>query len=183
MKRIFVSIGACLLLSSCLGKFGLFNALKDFNQNISQNRFVNNLLFWIISPAYSLAIGGDIIIFNLIEFWTGDNPISMNEGETQSQIVEAADGKKYRITATKNRFDIESLDDSNDLASLVFTPEDMSWTSIHNGEKTVLGSYDDEGYQLYSPEGNICINTEASMNEGIQTIEAYKFDSSLMAGK
>lgn len=182
MKRIFVSVGACLLLSSCLGKFGLFNALKDFNQNISSNRFVNNLLFWIISPAYSLALGGDIIIFNLIEFWTGDNPISMNEGESQSQIVEA-DGKKYRITATKNRFDIEALDGTNEISSLVFTPEDMSWASIQNGEKTILGTYHEDGYELYSPEGNICINAEASMNEGIQSIEAYRFDSSLMAVK
>lgn len=182
MKRIFVSVGVCLLLSSCLGKFGLVTGLKDFNENISSNRFVNNLLFWIITPAYGLATFGDVIIFNVIEFWTGDNPVSLSEGEEQSQIVEA-NGKKYRIIATQNRFDIEVLDGSNEISSLVFTAENMSWTAIQNGQKTILGSFDEEGYQLYTPEGAICISPDASTTEGIQAIEAYQFDTSLVAKK
>lgn len=34
---------------------------------------------------YSFAVFVDAVILNLIEFWTGSNPISMNEGDIEIQ--------------------------------------------------------------------------------------------------
>ena len=71
-----------LLFSSCLGSFSAFNNLKDWNQGVSDSKFVNNLVFWGLNiiPVYGLFFLGDAIIFNVIEFWSGSNPIAMEEG-------------------------------------------------------------------------------------------------------
>lgn len=70
----------CLLLSlmplagGCYGRFPLTKAIYRFNGDVSDNKFITQILFWVfaILPVYDLAILGDAIILNLIEFWTGE---------------------------------------------------------------------------------------------------------------
>ena len=40
-----------LLCSSCIGSFGLFNRVLDWNKDVTDNKFLNELIFIIISPA------------------------------------------------------------------------------------------------------------------------------------
>ena len=64
-------------LSSCYGPFRLTNKLHAWNGQVSQKKFVNELVFlgMCIIPAYEICILGDGLIFNSIEFWGGNNPI------------------------------------------------------------------------------------------------------------
>ena len=50
-------------------------------------------MFWglLIIPVYELAGLGDFVIFNLIEFWTGKNPIAQSGGSAP-EIRGLADG-------------------------------------------------------------------------------------------
>ena len=92
MKKsvICIAMAGTLLFSSCLGTFSAFNNLKDWNQGVSDSKFVNNLVFWGLNiiPVYGLFFLGDAIIFNVIEFWSGSNPIAMEEGESETVQIE-----------------------------------------------------------------------------------------------
>ncbi|CAN0586802.1 unnamed protein product, partial [Ectocarpus sp. 12 AP-2014] len=56
MKKsvICIAMAGTLLFSSCLGSFSAFNNLKDWNQGVSDSKFVNNLVFWGLNiiPVY-----------------------------------------------------------------------------------------------------------------------------------
>ena len=146
MKKTSISLilAAALMTSSCLGSFNLVSGLKEWNDGLTSSKFLDNLIFWGLNiiPVYGVAVLGDVIIFNPIEFWTGSNPISMNEGEVEKQIVRK-NGKKYEVTASKNKFAIEVLKGENqgEKMELVYKEEDQSWNAITpEGENLKLSS-------------------------------------------
>ena len=100
-----------LLCTSCLGSFSAFNNLKDWNMEISDSKFVNNLVFWALNivPVYGLFFLGDTLIFNVIEFWSGSNPIAMNDGEVETQLLKR-NASTYEMIASKNRFVINVIE-------------------------------------------------------------------------
>ena len=66
-----------IICSSCIGSFGLWSSLKDWNNNIG-NKFVNEIVFlaFHIVPVYEVAYLADVIVLNSIEFWSGSNPLA-----------------------------------------------------------------------------------------------------------
>lgn len=84
--------------SGCFGRFALVNKLYDINKGVG-NKWVQTIVFWVfvILPVYELASLGDALIFNLIEFWSGHNPLAMNDGPAQERVVQA-DGKKVTLS-------------------------------------------------------------------------------------
>jgi hypothetical protein len=66
-----------LMTSSCLGPNNAFENLHDWNRNLSENKWANEAVFLglTIIPVYGLFYLGDIIIFNSIEWWGGENPV------------------------------------------------------------------------------------------------------------
>ena len=78
-KRIGVGCLIALLLlgsSGCYGPFQLTQNLHAWNGQVGEkwaNEVVFLVLIWV--PVYGLATLADGLIFNAIEFWTGDNPI------------------------------------------------------------------------------------------------------------
>ncbi|MGB7631149.1 MAG: DUF3332 family protein [Candidatus Deferrimicrobium sp.] len=63
------------LSAGCFGKFQLTRKVYDINQSID-DKYVRSAATWIfvIVPVYELAALLDLIVFNVIEFWTGENP-------------------------------------------------------------------------------------------------------------
>ena len=93
-KKSFTSV-ACLLLSgsmlvSCVGSFRLFNKLATWNKQATGNKFLNELIFILISPAYAVCGVADVLVLNTIEFWSGKNPVRADIGKTRQ--VEGSDG-------------------------------------------------------------------------------------------
>ena len=67
-----------LTTSSCLGPDNLYGSLKNWNATVSDQDWLDEVIFigfWVI-PIYPFALLGDVVIFNTVEYWTGDNPIS-----------------------------------------------------------------------------------------------------------
>jgi len=90
MKRLIaaVLIGSVLALSlaSCFGSFKAIRTVYKWNDSLD-NKWVKTLVFWAftIIPVYGIIALADAIVFNLIEFWTGDNPLtsaSLPDGAT-----------------------------------------------------------------------------------------------------
>ena len=83
MKKTILALGctATLFGAGCIGPNNAYNAVQNWNAQLTETRIVNELLFllgWII-PAYPLIWTGDLLIFNSIEFWGGENPIPRPE--------------------------------------------------------------------------------------------------------
>ncbi len=159
MKRNLIIAGALslsMLSSSCLGSFNAFNNLKDWNMQVSNSKFVNNAIFWGLNiiPVYGLFFLGDAIIFNVLEFWTGSNPIAMADGETETQIANV-DGQQVKMTAQKNQFKIEVLEgeDQGKIVEMVYTPENKTWNAKDGDKLIKLASFKDGFYMVYTPSG------------------------------
>nr|WP_320119076.1 DUF3332 domain-containing protein [uncultured Marinifilum sp.] len=166
MKKVNVFLLACLFFilsigqTGCYGPFRLTKNLHEWNSTVG-DKFINALVFFafIVIPVYEVAVLVDGVVLNTIEFWTGDNPIAMKEGEKDVQIVKK-DGKKYRITASKNKFHIEQIKgpDKGRYADLLFDPATESW-SLKDGDKDLqkLVSIQEEAnlIEIYKPNGDI----------------------------
>ncbi len=117
------------MLISCYGSFVVFHKLHKWNGTIGNKwlRSTLHIVLWII-PVYEICILVDLIILNVVEFWSGSNPMAMKEGQREDQIVQYK-GEKYQITATKNRFDIVRLTGpkSGERAALVYVPDSSAW--------------------------------------------------------
>ena len=171
-----------LLSSSCLGSFSAFNNLREWNEGVTNSKFANNLIFWGLNiiPVYGLFFAGDVLIFNVIEFWSGSNPIAMKEGQKETQVAEIK-GKKVEMTATKNNFKIEVLEgkDKGKIVELIYTPENKTWNAKKGDELIKLASFKDGFYMVYTPNGEsfkLDANATKEHNKVIlnQNIDSYQ---------
>ena len=67
-----------LTCSSCLGPDNLYNSVKNWNAGISKQDWVSELVFigFYIIPVYPIALLGDVLIFNTIDYWTGKSTLN-----------------------------------------------------------------------------------------------------------
>lgn len=77
MNRIApLALIAALAVSqpACYGSYGAFNKVHAWNGQATGNKVANSAIhlgLWIL-PVYELALLGDFVIFNNIEFLTGE---------------------------------------------------------------------------------------------------------------
>lgn len=100
---VCATLSGSVLFSSCIGSFGLWNSLKDWNQGVS-NKFVNELIFlaFHIVPVYEIAYLADVLVLNSIEFWSGSNPTA-SIGEVKT--VQGENGE-YLVKTNENGYTI-----------------------------------------------------------------------------
>lgn len=96
-------LGGSLLCSSCIGSFGAWNSLKDWNMGIG-HKAVNELVFiaFHIIPVYEVAYLADVLVLNSIEFWSGSNP--MVDVGTE-KVIHGEDGE-YLVRTNENGYTI-----------------------------------------------------------------------------
>lgn len=82
--------------SGCFGKFALTRKVYGWNDTLG-NKFVKTLVFWglIIIPVYELAGAADYFIFNLLEFWTGSNPMADNRDIQRRELEDGSVEMRY----------------------------------------------------------------------------------------
>ena len=66
-----------LASSSCLGADHLYSSIKNWNAGLSDKDWLNEVVFvgLYILPVYPIALLGDVVIFNTIDYWTGSATI------------------------------------------------------------------------------------------------------------
>jgi len=74
-----------LLIGGCYGPFPLTKSIHKFNGEVSENKWVKTIVFWVfvILPVYGIGMFADAIVFNLVEFWTGE-PLMTTTSTTDS---------------------------------------------------------------------------------------------------
>ena len=155
---IAVSLGT-MTLSSCIGSFGLTNTVLDWNKRATDNKFVNELIFIVISPAYAVCSVADLFVLNSIEFWTGEKVIA-EVGKTKD--VMGKDGRMYAIKTLKNGYEI--TDPEGEKSYFVFNKKKKSWSYSKDGDIRELFSFNEDGsIQACLPNGEK-INVPADEN-------------------
>jgi len=152
--------GTMLIQTGCFGSFSLTHKVYDFNADVG-DKFVNTVVFWAfcIIPVYETTSFLDIVLFNLIEFWSGSNPIAMNEGDIEIQIVQSGD-KVFEIAATKNKLHIVQIKGPQEgyTTDLIYNPDDNACYLSSNGETVKLSEIDPEDgsmLNLFLPDGKM----------------------------
>ncbi|TGL35717.1 DUF3332 family protein [Leptospira perdikensis] len=106
LKTGLVGLLSFGLLSNCFGKFGAIKAVYSFNGNIQigsgklASFFRSLLMIFPLYIAYGIGSFLDILVFNLIEFWTDRNPIAMAEYDFDGKLVKeySQDGQTITLT-------------------------------------------------------------------------------------
>ena len=94
-----------LATTGCFGPFHLTRKVWRFNKDVSPDKWIRELAFlvMVILPVYGFSVLFDAVLFNSVEFWTGQNPVLTADGD--SQVIETAGG-----TATITRLSEDTLD-------------------------------------------------------------------------
>jgi Domain of unknown function (DUF3332) len=75
-KGIALLLAAALgaLTAGCSGKFQLTRKLYDINQSID-DQYIRSVVTWLFILPYGITGILDFVVFNVIEFWSGENPV------------------------------------------------------------------------------------------------------------
>lgn len=146
MKRKTLTVAtlllcATMLTSSCVGSFSLFNKLSAWNQDATGNKFLNELIFLVISPAYAVCSVADVLVLNTIEFWSGSNPVASNVGKTIK--VQGQDGRYYAVKTLKDGYEIKAPDGK--VTCFVYDKQTDSWSQQQDGKTTEIFRFNDDG--------------------------------------
>lgn len=99
-RRLLLGAAFAAMSTGCYGKFALTRKLYEWNGSFG-NKFVSSLIMWIflIIPVYGVCGFVDFVVLNLIEFWSGSNPMGSVEHEDGSKTrFVRLDANTVRVT-------------------------------------------------------------------------------------
>ena len=119
----------------CYGGFALTKKLHGWVGSLG-NKWISWIVFlvFVFFPVYGICILADALIFNSIEFWSGNNVIGLNfdENGEHKKVVEKGDekavllyrqfGRRLDITIYKRGDKVQQLVLKKDLPGKFFTP-------------------------------------------------------------
>lgn len=158
-----------LMLSSCIGSFGLWNSLKSWNEGIG-SKFVNEVVFlaFHIIPVYEISYLADILILNSIEFWSGSNPMA----EVGTEKVVKGENGEYIVRTNEDGYTIIKKGEENKPLDLVYDNATRTWNAEAEGQSFELVTINEDGtvsykqadgsYKTVSPEMMKALSKRAS---------------------
>ena len=157
---VVVLIGFLGATTACYGPFNLTKTIHKWNGQIKgsgqvTDKWMRELVFLglVILPVYQFAALGDAIVFNSIEFWTGDNPIKASDNEGRTRVAHVGD----------TTIAVAFARDGNS-ASVSYSREGQV---VKTG--TIIAS--DEGYQLMDENGHQLYAAEPALHGGVNLID------------
>ncbi|MDH6312060.1 hypothetical protein M2137_000823 [Parabacteroides sp. PFB2-10] len=149
ISLVAVGLACNMLFSSCIGSFGLFNKLLDWNRSLD-SKLVNELVFvaFCIVPVYGIAYAADILVLNSIEFWSGTNPVA----DVGSVKTIETDKGLYAVETKENGYQIQK--EGEEAIDLVYNQDNRTWSVEANGESTDLLRFEsDDEVVMFLPDG------------------------------
>ncbi|MGZ8431879.1 MAG: DUF3332 family protein [Candidatus Deferrimicrobiaceae bacterium] len=105
---LVVSVGV-VVSAGCFGKFQLTRNLYDINKSV-EDQYVRSAVTWLFVIPYALTGFLDFAVFNLIEFWSGENPIAAGtqarvyqKGDERAEVTIAREGGATVATVARYR--------------------------------------------------------------------------------
>ena len=153
-------VGTGAMTTGCFGSFQLTRNFYQWHDTTIENKFLKSLLFYIpFSFVYMVTATVDFIVFNLVEFWSGNNPLAMEEGDYEVEYHSYA-GVNYKMEATQNQFRITQLDgnEKGKVTIMRFDPDTKTWFYEEGSNSVALMTFDgedDDDLTVYSPNGEL----------------------------
>ena len=148
MAAGLLAFSSTTVMQGCYGNFALTKKVYKWNGSLG-NKWINSIVMvaMTIIPVYQLSMFVDGALLNLIQFWTGSNPVAMQPGEKETQTV-AVNGKTYILTATQNHMEIALQEPGVKPVELNYDPDQQAWLVVtekgskkvaeHNGDELTL---------------------------------------------
>ena len=180
MKKSFKNLAllfcSALILSSCIGSFQLTNKVKDWNDNIG-DKWINEVVFlaFHIVPVYEVCMFADAVVFNSVEFWTGERLVA-SAGERQ--MIKNSFGKDVEIKTLRNGY---MFSDGNSSMKVLYDSANKTWKVETDGQSSDLIKFVDESNaQLFLANGEIM---DITLDEaGVEMAKAH-LNNTLSMGK
>lgn len=172
LRKLILGVSALAIMygtmANCFGKFPLVRKIYELNQLVGDKagggylgRFISTVVMWIciLLPIYGIASFLDIIIFNLIEFWTG-SPLFIKSGQSigheSSVLLVPVDANTLRMDMSGR----ESLYFLKDKPYQAFV--------LRNGQYVVLeGKLSETGYAEFVANNEVVATGHLSPGEMI----------------
>jgi len=145
-KIVAIALASSIMFKSCIGSFRLTNTYWEWNRNLTDNKFVNAVVYWIIgSWVQGITLFIDAVILNTIEFWTGSNPMAYNTQEITNEK-----GERLLVVTTPQGHKITNLE-TNEVISFLFNEAENSWSmETVNGVQPLFTYVDAENVQMHN---------------------------------
>ena len=140
-KSMVVLLIGATLMSSCVGSFALFNKLAHWNKRATKSKFVNEIIFIVLTPAYAFCGVADAVVLNSIEFWTGDNPVANQVGKTRN--IKGDDGLIYAVKYLENGYQITKPDGS--VFYFTYNKQENTWYMNAEGKEQKVIHFNGDG--------------------------------------
>ncbi len=125
MRKFIALLLVAVLLSGCTGSFRLTNKVYNFHRSMN-DKWMDELAFVVMAylPVYAIAILGDAVIFNSIEFWTGNNPIQAKASDDSVKIARAGDLKAVMLRGADDTVRVVAYRQDKEVTSFVLAKSD-----------------------------------------------------------
>lgn len=135
-----------MMVSGCYGPFHLTRKVWAFNRDVSDNKWVVEIAFLVMNvvPIYHVAGIADALLFNSLEFWTGNNPLTEGQAKAQTRRIVRNNNEfllKREAGPSGDELVIEQFKDGQSAGSFRFARE---------GDRTIARSGD--GAVLFNAE-------------------------------
>lgn len=134
-------VASSVLLTGCMGKFALTDKVYTWNKKVDSNRWINEGIFlvFVVLPVYGITLLADGVIFNSIDWWTGNNPIAAGE----QRRVEGADGSIALMTMREDgAIDLQVDSANGDKSTFTLVKNEDSVTVLdQRGLPVSVGSF------------------------------------------
>jgi len=161
LRAAVVLLAGSFLCSSCIGSFSLFNKYEKWQCNMTSNKYVNGIVGLILQPIVgSVCLFVDELVLNTIEFWTGSNPLAIN----QIQNVKGQDGRYYAVKTLKDGYEVKAP--NGEVTLFTHDSKTESWSITQNGVTKEIIRFNADGTiqaTLQSGEKMTVSNDEAGM--------------------
>ncbi len=93
-KFMVILVLVAFTATGCTGSFMLTKKIYNWHRGLD-GKWADEFGFLVcaILPIYGLGSLADAIVFNSIEFWTGENPVENAKADNQNKIVKVGDEK------------------------------------------------------------------------------------------
>ena len=148
MKKLLVVLLMVTVLCGCFGKFQLTRNLYSWNKDVG-NKWAQEVVFLLLAvlPVYEVVGIMDIVFFNTLEFWTGENPL-------ESRVIEQGD-KKLVMNYNQRRDLIE-----------------VKIFSCGKLMETIVLARSEKGVELLNSEGELLYSSCLDKEGGIRVSDA-----------
>lgn len=161
-------------MSGCFGSFGATRFVWELNKDLFSNKILQWVIFLVFATfqVYSIAATIDVFLLNLIEFWTGSNPLVERGEDVPERVVQLDDDTLVvmnRDAADRMSFEFIRNGDAKTFELQI----EKTGAVLTEGNETIgLLHASEDGISIYDGEGQILDAVENAEQQ--EAVAAYE---------